>query len=115
MPGAKKEDAMLFVACLFVFGMIPVLTHVLRRGYDPQGWGICLSGMGLGAAIINSAWVRALMSMLEPEASLTPDLNPMVLPWGDISMALLMLGMLCFALWIAQVLYHKEEPPMEDK
>jgi hypothetical protein len=115
MPVAKKEDAMPLLACLLLFGMIPLLTHLFRRGYDPMGWGIHLSVLGMGAAIIDSAWVRAWMSTLEPEASLTPDLNPMSLPWGDIGMVLLMLSMLCFALWIVPILFHKEEPPMEDK
>jgi hypothetical protein len=115
MPVAKKEDAMLLLAVLCVFGVIAVMTDLLRRGYDPMRWGMHLSVLAMGTAIINRPWVRAWMRSLEPEASLTPTLNPRDIPWGDISMVLLMLSLLCYALWIVQACHDKEEPPIEDK
>ena len=102
---------MLVVAFLFVFCVLPLIPLLLRQGYDPMGWSISLSGVGLGAVIIDSAWLRAWILWAEPETG--PSL--LFLPWGDIGLVLLTLGFLCLVLWCVQTAYHKEVPPMQDE
>jgi len=96
---------LLVILCIF-------MTQLLRRGYDPHGWGISLSAVGVGATIIDRPWFRAWIPLWDdPE----PGPSLMLLPWGDIGMVFLALGFLCLVLWVVQTACHKEEPPMEDK